>query len=231
MSDVRPDNNEPVEAEIEASPEEVAAARPLPIDRRYLNADAVLPFGLQPEHIAASMESFTNFLGFINVQLVSQGIQRLESMLMPANFSSIVGEYMIANIPKSCPALAKNNYHNGHPDLVPAGMFPNNAVQHATEGIEVKGSRYTSGWQGHNPEDCWLMVFVFDSSRPVDASTGIAPKPFQFLGVVGAQLEKADWQFAGRSETSRRTITASVRPSGRDKMLANWIYKRPGSGL
>jgi hypothetical protein len=48
---------------------------------------------------------------------------------------------------------------------------------------------------------------------------------------VGAQLEESDWKFAGRSETSRRTITASVTSSGYNKMMANWIYNAPGLPL
>lgn len=71
------------------------------------------------------------------------------------------------------------------------------------------------------------MVFMFDSNRPVDESKGIAPKPFRFLRVVGAQLDESDWQFAGRSETSRRTITAAVKDSGYRKLMANWIYNAP----
>lgn len=148
-------------------------------------------------------------------------------MLMPANFSSIVGEFMSSSIPKHCPALAKNQYQNGHPDLIPKGRFPHDAVQHAKQGIEVKASRYLKAWQGHNPEDTWLMVFVFDSNRPADAAKEIAPRPFKFVMVVGARLTKADWLFAGRPETSRRTITASVTRSGYEKMMANWIYKAP----
>jgi hypothetical protein len=119
--------------------------------------------------------------------------------------------------------LVKNGYHNGHPDLIPAGMFPNNAVQHATEGVEIKASRYLRGWQGHNPENAWLMVFVFDSNRPTDFTTD--PKPFRFVMVLGARLLEEDWLFAGRSATSRRTITASVTRTGYEKMMANWIYK------
>ena len=65
------------------------------------------------------------------------------------------------------------------------------------------------------------MVFVFDSNRPVDSE----PRPFRFLKVVGAQLTKDDWLFSGRSEGSRRTITASVTESGYQKMTANWIYQ------
>jgi hypothetical protein len=171
------------------------------------------------------MIDFTDFIGFVDQQLNTKEMDRLESIVMPANFSSIVGEFMGARIPKHCSTIVKNQYHNGHPDLIPANVFPNNAVQHATDGIEIKASRYLRGWQGHNPEDAWLMVFVFDSNRPTDYLA--SPKPFRFVMVVGAQLTKEDWMFSGRSETSRRTITASVKRSGYEKMMANWIYKAP----
>lgn len=70
------------------------------------------------------MQGFLDFLGFVNQQLNTREIQRLETMLMPANFSSIVGEFMSANIPKYCRTLVKNRYHNGHPDLIPPGPTP-----------------------------------------------------------------------------------------------------------
>jgi hypothetical protein len=171
------------------------------------------------------MADFLDFLGFLNQQLYTRKLPRLESFLMPANFSSMVGEFVSATIPKYCPTLAKNTYHNGHPDLVPAGKFPNDACQHGMEGVEIKGSRHTSGWQGHNAEDAWLMVFVLDSNTARDASREIEPKPFRFVKVVGAQLARSDWAFSGRSETSRRTITASVTRSGYEKMEANWLYR------
>ena len=173
------------------------------------------------------MNEFIDFVGFIGQQLRSRDMPRLEGMLMPANFSSIVGEFMTSTIPKHCDSLAKNNYHNGHPDMVPKGRYPGDSVQHDVYGIEVKGSRYLRGWQGHNAEDAWLMVFCFDSSRPTDDNKGVAPKPFEYLMVVGAQLEQADWTFSGRKGTSRRTITASVNGSGYEKMRANWIYMSP----
>jgi hypothetical protein len=103
-------------------------------------------------------------------------------------------------------------------------MFPKDAVQHGTVGIEVKGSRHRSGWQGHNAEDCWLMVFVFDSNTSRDSLTDTPPRPFRFVAVYGAELERSDWNFSGRSETSRRTITASVTRTGYNKMVSNWIY-------
>ena len=69
------------------------------------------------------------------------------------------------------------------------------------------------------------MVFAFDANSARDAGIGNDPKPFRFLKVVGAQLDKGDWAFSGRSATSRRTITASVTQTGFEKMEANWIYK------
>jgi hypothetical protein len=200
---------------------ELAACTPITVDPANFNSKCILPYSLQISHVQAAMEGFIDFLGFINSQLYTKKISRLESMLMSANFSSIVGEFMTSTLPKYCSSLVKNRHHNGHPDLVPTGIYPHDSVLHGADGIEVKASRYTSGWQGHNPEDVWLMVFVFDGNRPTD----IAPRPFKFVSVSGARLEASDWKFSGRSETSRRTITASVTPTGYTKMMANWIYR------
>lgn len=207
---------------------EKLACTPRPLNPNGFNPKCTLPYELELEHIQRSMQDFLDFLGFINQQLNTKEMPRLESFLMPANFSSMVGEYMNVTIPKYCPTLVKNQYHNGHPDLIPVGMFANNAVQHSTEGIEIKGSRHLSGWQGHNPESIWLMVFVFDSNTSSDASKKIVPKPFSFQAVYTAKLTKKDWAFSGRSATSRRTITASVTQSGVRKMKANWVYEDLG---
>ena len=212
-------------AHIISTKEEAAACQPVALNPKGFNPKAQIPFGLETDYIKAAMQECVDFLGFVNAALNTKQIPRLESFLMTANFSSIVGEFMSASIPKYCKTLVKNAYHNGHPDLIPAGMFPNDAIQHHTDGIEIKGSRHTSGWQGHNAEACWLMVFVFDSNTARDALTHIAPRPFRFVSVYGAQLQKEDWNFSGRSETSRRTITASVTRSGFAKMAANWIYQ------
>jgi hypothetical protein len=206
---------------------ESLACIPSAVSPDGFNPNAQLPYGLTTQHLFLAMRDYTEFLGLINHELHARGLPRLESLLMPANFSSIVGEMMAFSIPKYCPGLVKNLYHNGHPDLIPANRFPGNAVQYTHEGIEIKASRYSSGWQGHNPEAVWLMIFIFDSNRPGDVPKGIAPKPFRFIRVLGAPLEKEDWVYAGRSETSRRTITASVTASGYHKLMANWIYQPP----
>lgn len=129
---------------------ESEACTPIPINLRAFNSKAKLPYGLETGHIHGAMADFRDFLGFVNTQLHTRGNPRLESMLMPANFSSMVGEFMTSAIPKYCQALAKNRYHNGHPDLIPRGLFEADSVQHSSSGIEVKASRYRRAWQGHN---------------------------------------------------------------------------------
>ena len=135
------------------------------------------------------MQDFIDFLGFLNAQFHSKEYERLESMLEPATFSGIVGEFMNSVIPNYCPTLLRNRCHNAHPDPIPVGRYPGDAAQHGTEGIEVKGSRNVGQWQGHNPERSWLMVFIFGSSRPSDPPNDVLPRPFRFHADLCAQME------------------------------------------
>src|SRR5439155_4487650 len=149
------ENGPEVAAAAPPDPAEEAACMPHPLDRDGFNSRCRIPFGVTTDQIASTMQEFLSFLGFINGSLRTKRIKRFETMLMPANFSSLVGEFMSASIPTYCHSIAKNTYHNGHPDLVPKGMFPNDSVQHSDKGIEVKGSRYLKAWQGHNAEETW----------------------------------------------------------------------------
>src|SRR5438128_125661 len=111
---------------------EKLASHPARVDPAHFNKDAIIPYGVTVDNIAAAMNDFVDFIGFINQQLATKSIERLETMLMPANFSSIVGEFMTSSIPKHCKTIVKNQYHNGHPDMIPAAKYPNNMLQHGT---------------------------------------------------------------------------------------------------
>ena len=204
---------------------EIEACTPRPLNLKGFNPKAVIPYGCSAEVVQKAMQDFLDFLGFINIQLRSKKIERIELFVMMANFSSIVGEFMGASIPKYCRTVLRNEYHNGHPDLIPKDFYPKNSILHGEKGIEIKASRHVSGWQGHNPENCWLLVFFFESNTPRDKILNIRPISFRFKGVLGAKLSKTDWTFSGRSATSRRTITASVNKRGYEKMQKNWIYR------
>lgn len=197
---------------------------PEPPEEDGFNPKATIPFGVASDHVYAAMKGFIDFLTLIDTELHGKEMGSLEGVMQQASFSNLVSEMMVAGIPKHCKSVVKNRYHNGHPDILPAGKYPRDEAQHADiDGIEIKASRYLQGWQGHNPEDVWLMIFVFQSGRLGPKVKGMPA--FKFLLVAGAQLSKADWQFSGRSGDSRRTITASVTKAGAAKMMANWIYK------
>ncbi len=206
-----------------AEDRELAACTPDPIAIHDFNPNAEFPFYLKVQQICNAMQDFLDFMSTVNTHLHERNYKRLESFLMQANFSSMVGEFIKNSLGIHCENLVVNQYHNGHPDLIPVGRFPDDSVQHSEEGIEIKASRYDRGWQGHNRENCWLMVFVFDVNSPRDTE----PRSFCFKQVLGAQLVEDDWSYSGRKGNSRRTITASVKQSGYEKMIANWIYKNP----
>ena len=109
--------------------DEVTACIPVPVNPNTFNSSAKLPYKLSTDHIRRAMESFISFLKVINKALHADQLDRLESILMPANFSSIVGEFVGAAIPKFCLDLVKNKYPNGHPDLIPVGLYPDNRIK------------------------------------------------------------------------------------------------------
>jgi len=111
------------------------------------------------------MEDFVDFLGFINQQLNTKDLPRLESFLMPANFSSMVGEFMSATIPKYCRTLAKNTFIQSHWDLLGAIDFT--TIEVWTKGglvtfyllfvMELATRRVHFAGCTPNPDEAWMM--------------------------------------------------------------------------
>jgi hypothetical protein len=65
--------------------DERTACAPVPLDPRGFNKQVVLPCGLTTTHVKKAMADFLDFLGFLNQQLYTRQLPRLESFLMPAN--------------------------------------------------------------------------------------------------------------------------------------------------
>ncbi len=88
---------------------------PEPLEKDGFNPKARIPFGVTTAHIHAAMQDFIDFATAVDTQLYAKEMASLENTMMQANFSSLVGEIMGARIPKHCPTVVKNLYHNGHP--------------------------------------------------------------------------------------------------------------------
>lgn len=199
---------------------EFAACTPHPVHRDSFNPNASLPYGLTIEHVYQAMEEFNSFLGFINQQLYTKQIPRFETLLMPANFSSMVGEFMSGTIPKYCPTIVKNRYHNGHPDLIPAGRFPNDAIQHADEGIEVKASRYPKAKKirviqdNLNTHSTSAFYETFSAEEAIALSQRFefyyTPKSASWLNIIEIEFSALAKQCLNRRIATRELLTQEV---------------------
>jgi len=65
---------------------EALSCVPKPINDASFNSQCFLPYGLLSTHVREAMNEFLDFLGFINQQLRTRNMPRLESFLMPAKF-------------------------------------------------------------------------------------------------------------------------------------------------
>lgn len=200
------------------------------IDRATLhpkgwNDNVALPYGLRPSETKAAVDDIYDFLYNVNRFLVERGWDRLEETLSAATFSGVMSELVVEGVSKRSDTVVKNQYHNGRPDLIPRGMYADDACQRGADGIEVKASRWSNGWQGHNVEDGWIMIcqyFIDRNTTPVENRS-----PSRFDRIMCAQLNEDDWSFSGRGAASRRTPTASIKRSGVAKLEANAIYLDP----
>lgn len=201
--------------------------RPTELDRRYINRRVLLPYGLRVDEVEKGVaETYRLFHG-INDFLVQGGFRPLEELLLGNSLSGIISEFLVKNIARASATLEANRKVGGHPDLLPKGHYSSNLILKGDEGIEVKSSIQRGGWQGHNPEDCWLMVFRYAIGEQADG----ASITLTFVEILCAKLERADWSFSGRKGASRRTPTASITASGVEKLRDNFLYRLPGVGI
>jgi hypothetical protein len=197
------------------------------LESRYINKQVILPYGLTAQEVEEAVaETYRLFHG-LNDYLVQSGFRPLEELLLGNSLSGIISEFLVKNIARASATLEANLKIGGHPDLLPQGHYTSNLILKGDEGIEVKSSIQKGGWQGHNPEDCWLMVFRY----AVGAQHNNEAVPLTFVEILCAYLTKAEWSFSGRTGASRRTPTASITSTGVEKLRENFLYRVPGVGV
>ncbi len=201
--------------------------RPTKLDPRYVSPRVILPYELRVNEVEKAVaETYRLFHG-LNDFLEGGGFRPLEQLLLGNSLSGIISEFLVKNIASASASLEANMKVGGHPDLLPRGHSSSNLVLNGHEGIEVKSSIQRGGWQGHNPEDCWLIVFRYAIGEQ-DKGESV---PLTFLEILCAKLDRSDWSFSGRKGTSRRTPTASITASGVEKLRRNFLYRLPGVGI
>ncbi len=201
--------------------------RPL-ADISDANADVALPYGMHAPGIVAAINDIYGYLYALNKASIDHGYERLEEIMLPASYSGLLSELFVRSVSRhlsnAVPGVTRNLKPGGRPDLIPRAMYQGDAVHLGDEGVEVKVSRSASSWQGHNAETGWIMVIQISVDRETQPVYERAPTHVE--RVLVGHLSTADWSFSGRGLTSRRTPTASITKSGRDKLLNGLVYRR-----
>ena len=195
------------------------------INLDWVNYQATLPYNLIADEVIAAVQAVYNFFYDVNGFLIERGYSRLEELLLGNSFAGLLSEILVKEIDRASKSLVRNSKVGGHPDLLPVGMYKEPAVLRGEHGIEIKSSKERGGWQGHNPEAGWIMVFRYTIDTDTDPPT--ERHPTEFVQILTANLELEDWNFSGRSGTSRRTITASINRHGVHKLRSNPVYQHP----
>lgn len=197
------------------------------LDSRYVNHATALPYGLTISQVSDAVRETYRLYDGINRYLAGAGFRPLEELLLGNSLSGIVSEFLVKNIARVSTTLIANKRIGGHPDLLPKDEYPSGSALKCPDGVEVKASQHKGGWQGHNPEECWLMIFRYR----VGAQTAGVTSPLTFSEIMCAQLQKSDWSFSGRKGSSRRTPTASITRTGVEKLRTGFLYRIPGVGV
>lgn len=200
---------------------------PTRLEPTFINNNVILPYQLNVDEIEKAVAETYRLFNGLNDYLTSSGFRQLDELLLGNSLSGILSEFLVTNIARVSGSLVANLKVGGHPDLLPQGYYSSNLVLKGKEGIEVKSSIQKGGWQGHNPEDCWLMVFRYIVGEQKNGDI----LPLTFVEILCAELKKKDWSFSSRKGASRRTPTAAITASGVEKLRNNFLYRLPGFGV
>lgn len=169
-----------------------------------------------------AMQDVYDFLYDVNSHLSGRGLQRLDDMLRPAILSGVLSDMLTASLAKHSRALTENQFHNGHPDLIVQGVYPNNAVKAGAEGVEVKTTRKAGGAvDTHGAREQWMCVFVYRVDT--ESEPAIERAPMTFTEVYLGHVTIADFRRNPRSELGTRTAT--LHKDGIQKLRQSWVYR------
>jgi hypothetical protein len=196
----------------------------------YFNPNADLPYGVTPGEVRTAIKEFYDFYDDLNRFLMREDHGRIETVLRANNaLSDFIGNVATEELAQASDSLIVNQKQDGFPDILPVDneeyAEQDYEVHHGLEGIETKCSKSNGGWQAHNNEEAWFVVFRYERGDPEEDINEMSP--IRLVQVLAGSLNEDDWSHSGRSEESRRTITSSIISSGMYKLRSNPIYEDP----
>ena len=135
-------------------------------DPSKFNTAIELPFQLCVEDIRSAMQDVYDFFFDVNAHLTGKHLDRLDDMLRKANMSGMLSDMLTASLARHSRSLVVNEYHNGHPDLIVRGQYPNNRERAGEHGVEVKTTLKSGGAvDTHGARNQWLCIRLFARRR------------------------------------------------------------------
>jgi hypothetical protein len=129
---------------------------------------------------------------------------------------------LTASLAKHSRTLVVNAFHNGHPDLIVRGRYPNDEVQSGEFGVEVKATRKPGGAvDTHGARNQWMCVFVYRVDRNTEPA--IDRLPMTITEIYLGEVTVDDFRRNSRGELGTRTAT--LHAEGIAKLRRNWIYR------
>jgi hypothetical protein len=198
----------------------------MPVERNRpsgeFNHDLALPFELRLDDFRIAMQDVYDFFYDVNKLLVSRGLRRFDDMLRPAQMSGLISDMLTASIAKHSRTLTENNFHNGHPDLIVQGRYPNNAVAAGTDGVEIKSTRNRrASVDLHGAREQWMCVFVYRVDCSTEPAENREPMTFTDGYIAHVYVE----QFRRNDRGMLGTRTASLNRAGIAHLRKNWLYR------
>lgn len=190
-------------------------------DASKFNHSIDLPYQLRVQDFSLVMQDVYDFFFDVNTHLQNKGLRRLDEMLRPAAMSGLISDMISASMAQHSRVLVENHFHNGHPDLIVNGIYPNDSVKSGTEGVEVKTTRKRGGAvDTHGARAQWMCVFVYQVDNVSEPAVDRAPMRFTeiYLGFVTVE----DFRRNPRGELGTRTAT--LDRYGIQKLRQSWVY-------
>lgn len=192
------------------------------VDTTKFNKAAYLPYELRLIDFQLAMQDVYDFFADVNEHLLSRGLPRLDDTLRPAIMSGMLSDMLTSSLAKHARSLVENKFHNGHPDLIVQGVYPNNKVKSGSKGVEIKSTRKGGGAvDTHGAREQDMCVFVYRVDNETEPASGRAP--MKFTEVYLAHVTEKDFRKNDRGELGTRTAT--VDREGMKKLRSNWIYR------
>jgi hypothetical protein len=174
--------------------------------------ETIMPEGLTVDHLEEAMKIVVEVFDAINDGLTKRGMPPLNEFIRRNQYSGMVSDLITRALDRI--SEFKKTKNTEYPDLknLSTGV-----------GIEVKATFSGQPWStvGHNVTNGWFLVFEFDINEKGSPS---------FRRVWIGDLTEGDFIWRGRSPTSKRTPTASVKKESWEKKM-KIVFERVEGGI